>query len=65
MAKDDEGLTYYVEACMLIEQTSTKSNVINPRQRKIYILYCIINRKKCVAYPQEDFLFIKLTTSLE
>jgi hypothetical protein len=22
-------------------------------------------KKKCVAYPQEDFLFIKLITSLE
>jgi hypothetical protein len=24
----------------------------------------IANKKKCVAYPQEDFLFIKLITSL-
>jgi hypothetical protein len=26
--------------------------------------YLHLNLKKCVAYPQEDFLFIKLITSL-
>jgi hypothetical protein len=36
-------------------------------QSELFIAELVKNskKKKCVAYPQEDFLFIKLITSLE